>query len=481
MIETIERIKHENRGDNQELISNLLNQIRELESKLEKLKTESEINRAILEKKSARLREIKHGLTEINERMERPYIVSPGLQAVRESLEILSQSGECNSVILEGEPGTGKTQWFYSEVGQELQEGKDVVLIHIRVKDTMRAQDLLYRVDNIRRLSDAQSKSGIPEEIRKESLFWRNKILEGEIDPASDTEYKRFAEKLEVIKELGEVAKDLDYSNYVELGPLGEAIYQSGQGKKVYLLIDEIEKGREELMTGILDEIENLTFQISETGRIIKGRKEHLRIAITTNSEDADKIPSSFRRRSLYYYVEYPSPEEMKEIVDLNFPDINKNLLDYAISIFYEYHDHHEIKKKPSTPELLAWIKVLEKNFKGSTPSDIPHKEILLKYLEDREVITDEEIFFNRAIKVEGFDLNSEQKKRLYDLFLKIIPGFKNLKGYETLELVEREPIFEDGKSCYVLILDLNNYAWLIDKRRAQARIRSILKNEEWY
>ena len=72
---------------------------------------------------------------------------------------MLADAGECNSVILEGEPGTGKTQWAYSEVGQELQEGKEVAIVHVRVKDTMRAQDLLYSIDDVRRLSDAQAQA----------------------------------------------------------------------------------------------------------------------------------------------------------------------------------------------------------------------------------------------------------------------------------------------------------------------------------
>ena len=83
--------------------------------------------------------------------MERPYLVSDGLANAKSALEILAEKGQMNSIILEGEPGTGKTQWAYSEVGQELQDGKNSMLIHVRVKDTMRSQDLLYTVDNIQR------------------------------------------------------------------------------------------------------------------------------------------------------------------------------------------------------------------------------------------------------------------------------------------------------------------------------------------
>lgn len=367
----------------------LLEKIDSLEQKLqsaEKKPGNKENTTTFIAEKIERLERIRFGLTEMNERMERPYVVSSELQAVKEVLDILAENGDCNSVLLEGEPGTGKTQWAYSEVGQELKEGNDVALIHIRVKDTMRAQELLYSIDDVRRLSDAQAQAQVPEEIRNEATIWKQKIIDGEIDPAADEKYRNFKSKMEAIVELGETAKDLNYLNYVDLGPLGEAIYQSGKGKKTYLIIDEIEKGREELMTGILDEIENLTFTIGETGTVIKGDKKNLRIVITTNTEDSDKIPPSFRRRSLYHYIDYPSQADLTKIVKLNFPGIQKELLNYAISVFYQYHENPEVQKKPSTPELLSWIKILTKEYNGKIPKNIPHREILLKYKEDQEL-----------------------------------------------------------------------------------------------
>ena len=361
----------------------LLKRIDVLEEKLDIVNNEKNLGDVVTEKKD-RLERIRHGLTEMNERMERPYVISAELQAIKEVLDILAESGDCNSIILEGEPGTGKTQWAYSELGQEIQEGNDVSLVHVRVKDTMRAQDLLYNIDDVRRLSDSQSQAQIPEEIRNEAGSWRQRIIKGEINPMTDEGYKNFKVKMEAVTELGEGSKDLDYLNYVDLGPLGEAIYQSGKGKKVYLLIDEIEKGREELMTGILDEIENLSFTISETGTVIKGDKKNLRIIITTNTEDSDKIPPSFRRRSLYHYIDYPSRSDLAKIIELNFPKIQEDLLDYAISVFYQYHENPEVEKKPSTPELLSWIRVLMREYDDEVPSDIPHREILLKYQEDQ-------------------------------------------------------------------------------------------------
>ncbi len=332
--------------DLQNTLTMLLNRISTLEKRLAVLDKKNLDNSSnLITNKRNRLDQIRHGLNELNERMKKPYVISAELEAVKEVLDVLSANGECNSIILEGEPGTGKTQWAYSEVGQELQEGKEVSLIHVRVKDTMRAQDLLYNIDDVRRLSDAQAQAQVPEQIRQEANQWKQKIISGKIDPQTNKEYNAFKTKMEAVIELEETAKDLDYLNYVDLGPLGEAIYQSGKEKKVYLVIDEIEKGREELMTGILDEIENLTFTINETGTVIKGEKKNLRIIITTNTEDSDKIPPSFRRRSLYHYIDYPSKADMYQIVQLNFPNIQKRLLDYAISVFYQYHENTEIEK----------------------------------------------------------------------------------------------------------------------------------------
>jgi len=425
----------------------LLEEIDSLKKRLAEVseKSENKENIAtIVAEKRERLERIRHGLTEMNERMERPYVVSAELQAVKEVLDILAESGDCNSVILEGEPGTGKTQWAYSEVGQELQEGNDVMLIHVRVKDTMRAQDLLYSIDDVRRLSDAQAQAQVPEAIRNEAIIWKQKIISGEIKPATDENYKAFKAKMEAVVELGETAKDLDYINYVDLGPLGEAIYQSGKGKKVYLVIDEIEKGREELMTGILDEIENLTFTIGETGTVIKGDKKNLRIVITTNTEDSDKIPPSFRRRSLYHYVDYPSRADLAKIVELNFPGIQKELLNYAVSVFYQYHENSEVQKKPSTPELLSLVRVLIKEYNGEIPEDIPHREILLKYQEDQAL----------DIGRINIEIQEQVEKREREL-----PHFvyKALKGETVFHFDDKLNSFYDQNEFSEFYADLQN------------------------
>lgn len=331
-----------------------------------------------------RLSQIKHGITELTERMERPYIMPSDLAIVVDTLDILTKAGDCNSLIIEGMPGTGKTQLAYSQVGEELREGKDTTLIHLRVKDSMKASELLYSIDDVRRLSDAETKVSLPENLRTESESRKDKILNGEVDPI-DEEYQNFKKKLDAVKNLGEAGKDLDYLKYVDLGELGEAIYQS-QFKEVYLIIDEIEKGDEALMTGILDEIENLEFTIRETGQKIKGKKSNLKIIITTNTEDSDKIPPSFRRRSLYHFQNYPTREEMFGIVEAYFPDLRNDLLDYALDVFYSYHESDEIEKQPSTPELLSRLRILVKNYPEGVPDDVPYKQVLLKYKEDQDL-----------------------------------------------------------------------------------------------
>ena len=100
--------------------------------------------------------------------MTKPYVMSPEMKTTLFSLETLAKQGGINSLILEGEPGTGKTQLVYSLVGEELSKGNDVALVHVRIKDTMSAQEMLYTIDNVRRLSDSQS-APLPPEISQEA------------------------------------------------------------------------------------------------------------------------------------------------------------------------------------------------------------------------------------------------------------------------------------------------------------------------
>ena len=464
-------------AENPELIQNTLNtlfkQIETLKERLEQVSKTPE-NGEVVKEKLAELTELRHGMDELTERMQREYIISPELHTIIGALDTLAEAGDLNALILEGEPGTGKTQLAYSLVGKELQEGRNSCLIHIRVKETTVAQDLLYTVDDVRRLSDSQAKSIMPEPIRKQAADWKRKILQGEIG-VRDEGYREFRETMDEVMVLGEGTKDLDYRNYIDLGPLGEAVVQSAKGKKVWLVFDEIEKGREELMTGLLDEIEHLQFSIPEIGRELVGVKENLRIIVTTNPEDSDKIPDAFRRRCLYHYMQYPRAKEMGNIVALRFPGMNQRLLDYALSVFYAYHNHENIEKKPSTPELISWIGLLLKEYKDEVPENLlngtieppflttllKHKDDLslrvsienLKVREEVELRKDElPLFVDRAFTSEhvyklhdNFSLYSEQEN-LQSFYAKldsagvsyVTPTFEEYEEYEDGEYITK-------------------------------------------
>lgn len=363
------------------LLKDLFSRFNRLEQALVLSDTSEKIN---INNKIDRLNQIKHWISELTERMKRPYIMPAALSVVVDTLETLWNAGDCNSLIIEGMPGTGKTQLAYSQVWEKLREWMDISLIHLRVKDSMKASELLYSIDDVRRLNDAETKISLPEHIRTEAEERKEKVINWKVK-FDDKNYLAFKEKLDAVKDLSEAWKDLNYINYVDFGELWEAIYQS-QFKQVYLIIDEIEKWDEALMTGILDEIENLEFTIRETGQKIKWKKQNLKIIITTNTEDSDKIPPSFRRRSLYHFQNYPDREEMAEIVNSYYGKLSKSLLEYALDVFYSYHENDEIEKKPSTPELLSWLLILMKEYPDKLPADVPHKHILLKYKQDQDL-----------------------------------------------------------------------------------------------
>ncbi len=395
---------------NEKEVMELLGKAKKLVEELESRLGESEEVKKI----KSKLDEINFGITELNERMDKPYIMPNELGEVYDGLDILAENGRTNILLLSGEPGTGKTASVYYKVGEELKQGLDSMLIHVRVKPNMTAEELLYTVDEVKRLSDAQAKVVLPEEIVKESKEWRRKILTGEVE-VDDEDYLKFKKKMDAIIELSESGKDLNYSNYIKLGPLGEAIQQSANGKKVWLLFDEAEKGPEELLNGILDEVEHLSFKISETGDEITGDREKLRIILTTNLEDEDKISPAFRRRSVYFSMPSLSSVELAEVVRLEFPEINDELLDYAISVYENLVNNDEIEKKPSTPELISWIQLLSKNYKDKIPEGVPYIELLLKTREDQDL----DIFENSLSWRESVN----EKMRMPDFVHKAFQG----------------------------------------------------------
>ncbi len=205
-------------------------------------------------------------------------------------------------ILVKGEPGTGKTQLAY-EVAQSL--GKDLIQWHI--KSTTKAQQGLYEYDAVARLRDSQ---------------------------------------------LGD-DKVHDISNYIVRGKLWEAFDQEEQP---VLLIDEIDKADIEFPNDLLLELDQMSFYVYETQQTVKARQRPI-VIITSNNEK--ELPDAFLRRCFFHYIQFPDADTMKQIVELHYPGLKKELLNEALNAFYKLRDVPGLKKKPSTSELLDWIKLL--------------------------------------------------------------------------------------------------------------------------
>jgi len=205
-------------------------------------------------------------------------------------------------ILVKGEPGTGKTQ-LAIEVAQSL--GKPLYEWHI--KSTTKAQQGLYEYDAVARLRDSQ---------------------------------------------LGE-DRVHDISNYIVRGKIWEAFQSEEQP---VLLIDEIDKADIEFPNDLLQELDRMEFYVYETRELVKARTRPI-IVITSNNEK--ELPDAFLRRCFFHYIKFPDQETMAEIVDVHFPNLKKQLLREALNAFYKVRDVPGLKKKPSTSELLDWIKLL--------------------------------------------------------------------------------------------------------------------------
>ena len=205
-------------------------------------------------------------------------------------------------IIVKGEPGTGKTMLAH-EVANAL--GSKIITWHI--KSTTKAQQGLYEYDAVSRLRDSQ---------------------------------------------LGD-KKINDISNYISKGKLWEAFESSG---RPILLIDEIDKADIEFPNDLLQELDRMEFFVYETGETIKAKDRPI-VIITSNNEK--ELPDAFLRRCFFHYIKFPDVETMKQIVQVHFPDLKKDLIREAFKIFYDIRDVPGIKKKPSTSELIDWLKLL--------------------------------------------------------------------------------------------------------------------------
>jgi MoxR-like ATPase len=205
-------------------------------------------------------------------------------------------------LLIKGEPGTGKTM-LALEVAQALKRP----LFEWHIKSTTKAQHGLYEYDAVSRLRDSQ---------------------------------------------LGD-PKVKDIGNYIVQGMLWKA-FESEQ--PAVLLIDEVDKADIEFPNDLLRELDRMEFYVYETQQLVKAKQRPL-VIITSNNEK--ELPDAFLRRCFFHYIRFPDPETMAKIVDVHFPGIKKKLLSQALNAFFEIRDVPGLKKKPTTSELLDWLKLL--------------------------------------------------------------------------------------------------------------------------
>ena len=205
-------------------------------------------------------------------------------------------------LLIKGEPGTGKTM-----LAEEVAAGLGKELIQWHIKSTTKAQQGLYEYDAVSRLRDSQLGDGKVEDI----------------------------------------------GQYIKRGKLWEAFTADEQ---VVLLIDEVDKADIEFPNDLLVELDRMEFFVYETGETIKATHRPI-IIITSNNEK--ELPDAFLRRCFFHFINFPDKETMKEIIAVHYPKVKKSLVQEALEVFFELREIPGLKKKPSTSELIDWLKLL--------------------------------------------------------------------------------------------------------------------------
>src|SRR5512141_1707592 len=225
------------------------------------------------------------------------YVATPDLMLAVNAAATLKRP-----LLVKGEPGTGKTM-----LAEEVAQARDMPILQWHIKSTTQAQQGLYEYDAVSRLRDSQ---------------------------LGDERVK-------------------DIHNYIVKGVLWQAFTSE---QPVALLIDEIDKADIEFPNDLLRELDRMEFYCYETRELIKAKHRPL-VFITSNNEK--ELPDAFLRRCFFHYIRFPDKEMMQAIIDVHFPGVKKRLVQAALEVFFEIREMPGLKKKPSTSELLDWLKLL--------------------------------------------------------------------------------------------------------------------------